>query len=162
MPCLPRRIRLAAGDYFMHGQDRRMRQAGLPGNVCRVALRVEGGLDVAQLRERVAASPILDWLARVRIIRPLPMFPPLWRAEVRPRPFFHEHREPYPYSNGPGRLPEVVLERDLQADRSPALALDLVHHPDATHDFVLSWNHALMDVRGAELLLLLCFPGTTP
>jgi len=29
---LPCQIRLAAGDYFMHGQDRRMRRLGLPGN----------------------------------------------------------------------------------------------------------------------------------
>ena len=34
MPDLPRQIRLAPGDYFMHGQDCRMRQVGLPGNVC--------------------------------------------------------------------------------------------------------------------------------
>ena len=32
MPDLPRQIRLAAGDYFMHGQDRRMRRAGMLGN----------------------------------------------------------------------------------------------------------------------------------
>ena len=31
MSNLPRQIRLAAGDYFMHGQDRRMRREGLPG-----------------------------------------------------------------------------------------------------------------------------------
>ena len=59
MPDLPRQIRLAAGDYFMHGQDRRMRRAGMLGNVCRVALRLEAGLDVNLLRERVTVSPIL-------------------------------------------------------------------------------------------------------
>jgi hypothetical protein len=58
MTDLPRQIRLAAGDYFMHGQDYRMRRAGLPGNVCRVVVRLEKGLDVDRLRQQVAASPI--------------------------------------------------------------------------------------------------------
>ena len=51
MPPLPRQIRLAAGDYYMHGQDRRMRRYGLPGNVCRVALRLDKGLDTDLLRK---------------------------------------------------------------------------------------------------------------
>ena len=82
---LPRQIRLAAGDYFMHGQDRRMRRYGLPGNVCRIALRLEGGLDTSLLRQRVATSPLLDWLARVHIVRPVPVLPPQWRAAAEPR-----------------------------------------------------------------------------
>ena len=71
MPDLPRQIRLAAGDYFMHGQDDRMRRAGLPGNVCCAVIRLGTGLDMERLRQRIATSPIMDWLARVRIVRPL-------------------------------------------------------------------------------------------
>ena len=37
----------------MHGQDRRMRQSGLPGNVCRVALKLGPGLDTDLLRQRL-------------------------------------------------------------------------------------------------------------
>lgn len=153
MPDLPRDIRLAAGDYFMHGQDRRMRQAGLPGNVCRVTLRLDGGLDIELLRQRVATSPILDWLARVRIGRWLPVLPAFWRAGTRPRAFFYEHDVPEITGDGPGLLPRAVLERDLHADRGPALALDLVRHADNSRQLVLSWNHALLDAAGAELIL---------
>jgi hypothetical protein len=153
MPDLPRQIRLAAGDYFMHGQDRRMRQAGLPGNVCCVALRLDDGLDVELLRQRVAASPILDWLARVSIIRPLPVFPPRWRAAARPRMVLHEHNLPNGGGDGTELLQEVIMKRDLHASRGPALALDLVRHADKTRELVLSWNHTLMDARGAELVL---------
>jgi hypothetical protein len=152
MADLPRQVRLAAGDYFMHGQDFRMRRAGLPGNVCRVVLRMEAGLDVNLLRERVTASPILDWLARVRIVRPLSVLPPLWRATAESRPFFHEHNEPAGVSDGPESLPPAVLGRELYASRGPALALDLVRHKDDTQSLVLSWNHALMDARGAEFI----------
>ena len=127
MPDLPRRIRLAAGDYFMHGQDRRMRRAGLRGQC------LPGGASVGRrpqcatcLRERVAASPMLDWLARVRITRPLPVFPPVWRAVAQPGAVLHEHDEQEAGEAGPGRVPPVVMERDLHAGQGPALALDLV------------------------------------
>jgi len=59
----------------MHGQDRRMRRVGLPGNVCCAVIRLGAGLDMERLRQRIATSPIMDWLARVRIIRPLPLLP---------------------------------------------------------------------------------------
>ena len=73
MSDLPRQIRLAAGDYFMHGQDCRMRQVGLPGNVCCAVIKLDKGFDVERLRRRIAESPIMNWLARARIFRPLPM-----------------------------------------------------------------------------------------
>jgi len=152
MPDAPRQIRLAAGDYYMHGQDHKLRRAGLPGYICRVALRLEDGLDVERLRRRVETSPVLDWLARVRLTRPLPIFPPLWRTLSQSGPIFFEHN--HQNGNGAGfeMLPPVVLERDLHADRGPGLAFDLVRHADGTRHLVFSWNHALMDARGAELI----------
>ena len=90
---LPRQIRLAPGDYFMHGQDRRMRQVGLPGNVCCAVIKLGEGFDAERLRRRIAESPIMDWLARAKISRPLPMlFPPLWRASEKPEEIFFEHQ----------------------------------------------------------------------
>lgn len=145
----------------MHAQDHRMRRAGLPGNVCRIALRLEAGLDVNLLRERVTASPLLNWLARVRIARPLSVLPPLWHATAKPRPFFHEHNEPDGVSDGPEALPPAVLGRELHASRGPALAVDLVRHKDDTQSLVLSWNHALMDARGAELIFRHVYAGDT-
>ena len=54
----------------------------------------------------------------------------------------------------PGCLPPEILERDLHANQGPALAFDLVRHADGTRHLVFSWNHALMDARGAELIWL--------
>jgi hypothetical protein len=154
MPDAPRQIRLAAGDYYMHGQDHKLRRAGLPGYVCRVVLRLEDGLDVDLLRRRVETSPVLNWLAHVRLTRPLPVFPPLWRTTSRPSPIFFEHNHQDGNGAGPGVLPPAVLERDLHAGRGPALAFDLVRHADGTRNLIFSWNHALMDARGAELIWL--------
>ena len=128
MPDLPRQIRLAAGDYFMHGQDHRMRRIGLPGNVCCAVHRLDGGLDADLLRRRIAESPLLDWLARVRIVRRLPFMPPVWRMEAKPRTILYEHAD----SNGSGiepwQLPKAVADRELHSGRGPSLTFDLVRH----------------------------------
>jgi hypothetical protein len=151
---LPRQIRLAAGDYFMHGQDCRMRQAGLPGNVCCAVIKLGPGFDVERLRRRIAESPLLDWLARAKIYRPLPaLFPPLWRAAGEPQDLLFEH----PIQNGiadrPLLLPPAVAQRKLHASRGPGLAFDVIRHADGTTHLFLSWNHTHLDARGLDLLL---------
>src|ERR1039457_943486 len=154
MPELPRQIRLAAGDYFMHGQDCRMRQVGLPGNVCCAVIKLGNGFDVERLRRRIAESPIMDWLARARIFRPLPMlFPPLWRASAKPKTILFEH----PHQNGVadelGILPDIVAGRELHVGRGPGLAFDVMRHADGTSHLFLSWNHTCLDARGLDFLL---------
>jgi hypothetical protein len=123
------------------------------GSNCRIVLRLAGKPDTVRLRQFLAASPIFDWLGRTRLTRSLPIFAPRWRAGVQPAALFQEH-----VCNGASRdsvagLPPAILVRSLRADRSPALALDLVCHTDGAADLALSWNHTLMDVHGAELLL---------
>ena len=115
MPDLPRQIRLAAGDCFMHGQDRRMRQVGLPGNVCCAVIKLGEGFDVERLRRRIAESPVMDWLARVRIVRPIPLLPAQWRIATQPRRILFEHDN---LNGGPASMeapPPSVAARELHA-----------------------------------------------
>lgn len=130
-----------------------MRRAGMGGNVCRIAIRLEGELDIEPLRQRVAASPVFDWLGRVRMTRPLPVLAPRWRASAQPVELFHEHQGNGATGEIPGSLPPALFKRPLLASQGPALALDLIRHADSTAHLVFSWNHALLDVHGAELLL---------
>ena len=153
MPELPRQIRLAAGDYFMHGQDRRMRQCGLPGNVCCAIIHLGPGFDAELLRRRIAESPITDWLARAHIVRWLPLLPPVWRTATKSKAVYFEH----PVQNGgtemPWSLPQAVADHKLHAKRGPGLAFDVVPHADGTSHLFLSWNHSQLDARGLDLLL---------
>jgi hypothetical protein len=154
MPDLPRQIRLAAGDYFMHGQDCRMRRVGLPGNVCCAVIKLGTGFEVERLRQRITKSPIMDWLARAYIFRPLPMiFPPLWRATGNPQDVLFEHDTNSIAQNDVGSLPPAVAQRELHAGRGPGLAFDVVRHADGTSNLFLSWNHTHLDARGLDLLL---------
>jgi hypothetical protein len=154
MPDLPRQIRLAPGDYFMHGQDRRMRQVGLPGNVCCAVIKLDRGFDVERLRRRIATSPIMDWLARAKIFRALPMLlPPLWRTSEKPEEIFSEHQNQNGAANEPWLLPKIVADRELDAVRGPGLAFDVMRHDDGTSRLFLSWNHTHLDARGLDFLL---------
>lgn len=147
---LPLSVPLTGADYFVCALDRQMRRAGLPGNVCRLVVRLEGGTDPARLAERLAGSEVLRWLARLRLTRDLPLQTPRWRAGGGPAPeILRLHRA----GAGGAWLPADLPEHALRPDRCPALALDLVQGPRGTGHLVLTWHHALLDVRGAELLI---------
>lgn len=159
---LPRRVRLTGGDYFICAIDRQMRRAGMPGNVCRLVVRLEGDLEIGRLRQRLAASPLCSWIARLRMVRWLPFLPPRWEATNTPPPQI-AHLSATEQANAPGSpLPALLPERELRAGTSPALALDLVRGTGGGTHLVLSWHHALMDARGAELLLGHLADGTAP
>ena len=131
-----------------------MRQAGLPGNVCCAVIKLGEGFDVERLRRRIAASPIMDWLARAKIFRPVPMlFPPLWRATAEPKEILFEHGQQNGVANQPWLLPKVVADRELHASSGPGLAFDVMRHADGTSHLFLSWNHTCLDARGLDFLL---------
>ena len=143
MPELPSKIRLAAGDYFMHGLDSRMRRVGLPGNVCCAVIKLDAGFDIARLRQRIAESPIMDWLARARITRPLPaIVTASWRATGQPQALLFEHQNGAP--DKPWMLPPVVAGRKLHASHEAGVAFDVVRHQDGTSHLFLSWNHTYL------------------
>ena len=153
MPSFPSQLRLTGGDYFLYSLDHGMRRVGMFGSNCRIVLRLAGKPDTVRLKQCLAASPIFDWLSRTRLTRSFPIFAPRWRTGVRSAALFQEH-----VCNGVSRdsvagLPPAILVRSLRADRSPALALDLVCHADGAADLALSWDHTLLVVHGAELLL---------
>ena len=131
MPELPDQIAMAAGDYFMHGQDFRMRQAGLPGNACCAVIKLAPGFDSGLLRRRLAASPIMNWLSRVQTSRVLPaIFPLRWKLAKHPEPVFFEHAAGGGEAAKPWFLPEVVARRKLHAGRAPGAIFDLFPHAD--------------------------------
>ena len=153
MPSFPSQLRLTGGDYFIYSLDHGMRRAGMFGSNCRIVLRLAGKLDAARLQQCLAASPLFDWLGRARLARSVPMFAPRWQMAAQPAALFQEHEGNGTSRDGEAGLPPAILARALRADHNPALALDLVCHADGAADLALSWNHTLMDVHGAELLL---------
>lgn len=149
---LPNRIRLAPGDYFMHAQDLAMRRSGLQGNVCCAVMHLDRGFDVERLRRRLNESPLMDWIARARLVRSLPLMPPSWQLSAPGRIFFEHDDRTAPMPNA-WTPPEVVTERQLHAEHNPGVALDVLCHADGTTHLFFSWNHTHLDAGGVDFIL---------
>ncbi len=130
-----------------------MRRSGLAGNVCCAVIHLGEGFDANRLRRRVSESPIMDWLARAQMVRPLALLPPVWRTAAKPKAIFFEHHDQNGSMETPWSLPQVVAERELRAEQGPGLTFDMVRHGDGTSHLFLSWNHTLLDSQGLDLLL---------
>ena len=149
---LPSKIRLAPGDYFMHAQDLWMRRSGLPGNICCAVLQLDKGFDVERLRRRIAESPLMNWLARARLVRPLPVLAPSWKLS-KPEPIFFEHDEKDCAMETPWSPPKAIAQRQLPAESKPGVAFDVVRHADGTSHVFFTWNHTHLDAQGVDFLL---------
>ena len=153
MPDLPSKIKFAPGDYFMLAQDLWMRCSGLQGNICCAVMLLDKGFDVERLRRRLAESPLMDWLARARAVRPLPFLPPVWRISSKPGQIFFEHDEKDCPMETPWSPPEAVTKHSLRADREPGVAFDVVRHADGASHLFFSWNHTHLDATGVDFIL---------
>ena len=124
-----------------------------PANICRIVLHLDGYLSAGSLMEAVRKTGIENWLASAKWYRPIPFFIPRWKAgEGGNGTIIHENR----ISEGDrGKLPLSVLSRKVSPFTPPAFAFDLLHYPSGKTSLVLTWHHALMDARGAEMLTTL-------
>lgn len=130
-----------------------MRRSGMQGNVCCAVMHLDRGFDVDRLRRRVAESPIFNWLARARMVRPLPFLPPVWRVTSKPGEIFFELDEKDAEMETSWSPPKVVTERRLHAERDPGVAFDALRHADGTSHLFFSWNHTHFDATGVDFLL---------
>jgi acyl carrier protein len=144
---------LTESDYFVLALDRQMRSNGLPGNICRLVLRLDGHLALKTLREAAHNCPSVNWLAGKRIKRRLPFTVPSWFSALSNGELLiaeHQANEPGPC---PVSIANSSVNHKLNPSKEACIAFDLIQYPDRTTDLVLSWHHVLMGARGAELLL---------
>ena len=150
---LPSKIKLAPGDYFMLAQDLWMRRSGLQGNICCAVLQLDRGFDVERLRRRLTESPMMDWLARARAIRPLPFLPPVWQTNSKPSQILFEYDDKDGEMETPWSPPPFVTRHQLRADSEPGVAFDVMRHADGTSHLFFSWNHTHLDAQGVDFIL---------
>ena len=150
---LPSKIKLAPGDYFMLAQDLWMRRSGLQGYICCAVLQLDRGFDVERFRKRLTESPLMDWLARARAVRPLPFLPPVWRTDAKPGQIFFEHDDKDCEMETSWSPPAMVTQHQLRADREPGVAFDVLRHADGTSHLFFSWNHTHLDATGVDFIL---------
>jgi hypothetical protein len=144
---LPDEVPVTGTDWFLHAFDQGMRQRGDQGNVCHLVLRLGQPLDPDTLDVAVASAPWLHWLASLRLQTSWWRRPVWKRAADAPPVRVHRHTAP-----SIDALQQLVptAPRDIRHD--PPLWLQHVRAPDGDA-LVLTFHHAAMDARGAELAL---------
>ncbi|MCC6544376.1 MAG: hypothetical protein IT392_07740 [Nitrospirae bacterium] len=149
---MPGHVRLTGGDFFNLAMELGTVRPGPPANICRLVLHLDGYLSSGSLLEAIRKTGIENWLASARWSRPIPFFIPRWKANGNGNGndfFIHENEMA---EDDRGKLPHTVLSRKVSPFNPPAFAFDLLHYPSRKSSLVITWHHALMDARGAEML----------
>lgn len=149
---LPQKLPLNGSDYFQLFLDRHHRDTGPMGNVSRFAIYLDSLPDVAALESFINSDPLLTWLSHLRLKIGLPFQMPRWQWQNKSKGPLPLHRH-FAADLTPRTLPEAIWAIDMPAFHQPPIRFDLVEYANGQAALVFSWNHILMDARGAELLL---------
>lgn len=148
MGTLPASVPVSGSDWFMLAMDRARRARVGHGNLCHLVIRLDVHVGARALQAAVDALPLAGWLAALRVERSSPVALPRWSTGARARSL---PVRAHVISAWDGQ-PEALFADVLDASHEAPVTLDLLEGPDGTSAVVLSWHHALMDARGAELL----------
>lgn len=146
---LPHTLPLNGSDFFQVLLDKHHRQVGLQGNVSRFTLDLDGQPDAKALEQRINEDPYFRWLHQLRWKRRWLFQLPVWKKinkVARIRVGVYEYEEP-------SGLPSILWEQDIKPWKQAPYAIDLVYRSNGSSTLVFTWNHSLLDSRGAELLL---------
>lgn len=146
---LPDVLPLNGSDFFQVLLDKHHRTVGLQGNVSRFALDLAGHPDIEALEEYINHDAYFQWLHQLRWKRRWPFQLPVWKkkgAAARIKIGVHQ-------SDEAKALPKALWQYDIKPFSQAPYALDVVLRANGTSTLVFTWNHSLMDSRGAELLM---------
>ncbi len=123
-----------------------------PANICRLVLKLDGHIKSDSLHSAIQESGLLEWLSNVYWSRPFPFMAPIWKVKgTKNRILIAEHSADE--GDSANYLPSSVMSRTVSPFKPPAFAFDLIHHGDNRTTLAFTWHHALMDARGAEILI---------
>lgn len=150
-PVRPASVPLSGADVALLAMSDGMRARLGHDASCRLMLRVAGHVDPDALGMRLKISPTWRWLTSLRLGRG-PDRRPAWvvtpdapEAGLR---LYHRADDT--------ALWDAVASAEGQVGdprHTPVVRLDLHHVGDETSAIVLTWHHAALDARGAELLM---------
>lgn len=150
-----------SGKYYLGGLDwmiltmcrSAMRHTGGVGNASQIVLQLNGLLDVerfsASVQEFASAFPILtgragrDWLLR-----------PCWRLPGKPIVPSIRVEAHYPEPDAVHQTLEALVNTPFRNDRE-YVAFHLLYPADGMCLLAMTFDHRLLDARGAEQILLL-------
>ena len=140
---------MSGSDWFMLAFDRSMKRHNGQGNVCHLMLELSDRLDVARLQARLDESEAWRWLCALRAHRGGWFGTPAWVVS---------NEAPSPVKvvavDDISAVDDALFDHARDPYTMPCVAVGVAHLASGTSVVVLSWHHALMDARGAELWAL--------
>lgn len=124
-----------------------------PANICRLILKLEGRLNSNSLYSAIQDSGFFEWLSNVRWSRPIPFMAPRWKVKGAKNKLLIAEHSAEEGEDSANYLLSEVSSRTVSPFKPPAFVFDLIHHRDNKTTLVFTWHHALMDARGAEMLI---------
>ncbi len=144
----PDRYPLNGSDYFQVFLDRHHRRYSHKGNVSRLALVLGEKPDLSELEKRLNAIPFLLWMISLRLKTSWVFRLPYWQVESSDTILIKEHIGDF---NNITACQDLFNE-DIDAIKQAPLNFQILSVNKQTV-LVLSWNHILMDARGAEIII---------
>ncbi len=149
---LAEKIQLNGSDYFQLVIDRHIRQSSKVGNIGRFSLDLEKVPNVDLLENSIKNNPFFVWLSQANLASKFPFQIPKWKQSRKSNSsFIRVLEETTPLSDID--LPDDILLKDMKVGKGPLIQLDLLSKKDGSAKLIFSFHHALMDSRGAELLM---------
>lgn len=151
------RVPLTGADCMLRAFDRETRRFHAASHASQLVLRLGPGLDVAALRDLIAATAQAAPIVRAPIRRPWLLGAPVYdlqRAAHCAPPPLRVHDAPSDSSDAfPPAAFSAALNEPFDAGCGELLRFDLVRHADGASDLALTWLHMLLDGSGSEILV---------
>lgn len=149
-------VPLTGADCMLRAFDRETRRYHTASHASQLVLRLGPGLDVAALRDLIAATARAAPIVRAPIRRPWLLGAPVYdlrRAAQCAVPPLRVHEAAEPNGVFPPAPFSAALNEPFDAARGELLRFDLVRHADGAADLALTWLHMLLDGSGSEIFV---------
>ena len=138
---------LSGSDYFQLVLDKHIRKHGTVGNVSRIAIELDGKLELPKLIARLNSLVIFNWMKELHIKRSGFFTIPYWQRTATEADF------PITEHLNAEEIPSEVLNRDIKAESGKLFHIDLIQKTNGNSTFVFSVHHSLMDGKGVQSLM---------
>jgi hypothetical protein len=145
---LPQKVYLSGADCFHLVLDKHASKHGAGGNVMRRVFLFEKALEMEKVEKILKSSPIIFWLCNIKLIYGSFLIKPYWEFKDRGNDIIVRVHK----AELGEEIPKAILERDITIKDSRFIEADIVHYPNGSCMFVISWNHILLDAKGTTLL----------
>ncbi len=145
----PSKVYLSGSDCFHLMLETHAKKYHAGGNVVRIAFFLDNEVTINNIITNINRSPIVHWLCNVTLVKGSLTRIPYWK-------YMHTHNLVDIYQHDSiidNEIPISITSRDIKVTAKKLVEFDIIHYTNNKSAFVMSWNHTIMDGRGAGMLI---------